>query len=233
MAFKLPASLIGRFGEHPKAVSIVGFGRSVYEFPASGAEMVWSINDASRVHWYIGPDMVVAMDDWKRDVRIDPKYVEFISSLGVPVCGTKAYKQWPCLFAYPVKEVVGMLGRPWLDNTCSYALALAIYLGIKEINLYGFDFWTRDTAGAIYDATEVAKEKYGKVPAWFAYYMSACTERRRLMEPGGECVSYLIGFARGRGLKVNVPAGTALMDLDREQYLYGYERQPDFLLGKK
>lgn len=222
MAIEFPARLRKKWGK--ERVSIVGFGPSQRHFDGRG--VVWAINDVQRVHLLPKADMIIAMDDWKRDYRIDPGYVGFISNMETPVCTSTAYQEWPCLFEYPIKPVVKMLGRPWLDNTWSYAMALAIYLGFREIRLYGADFWTADTEGMEIDAENYAAVKYGKVPSWFRYYMPPCTTRRRMMEPGGECLSHLIGFALGRGIDVFVPEGTALMDLDREQYLYGYENQP-------
>lgn len=50
------------------------------------------------------------------------------------------YEAYPGLVSFPFTEVLADLSLPYLNNTVSYAIALALHMGVDEIWLYGVDF---------------------------------------------------------------------------------------------
>ena len=47
---------------------------------------------------------------------------------------------YPGLVAFPLEDVVNNLEYSYFNSTAAYAVAYAIYLGVKKISLFGFDF---------------------------------------------------------------------------------------------
>ena len=214
-------------GRH--GLCIVGFGESRLPWESEEYDETWAINEVVRITPGLKPDIIVAMDDWERDNRIDPDYVSFISGLNVPVVSSAAYPKWPCLTAYPLKAVIAFIGYDrCFDNSICYAFALALFLRkFGEITLLGCDFWTKDDGKAIRAAKKAVGKRYGAVPEWFKYYQPVITRGRRLTEPGGDSLSLLIGLSAAHQIKVFIPKGTRLLNLDRDRYFYGYTKQPE------
>lgn len=48
--------------------------------------------------------------------------------------------KYPNWVKYPMEEVVNCIGYPYINNTVAYAVAYAIYIGVKEISIFGADF---------------------------------------------------------------------------------------------
>jgi hypothetical protein len=66
-----------------------------------------------------------------------------------PVYTTTAYPEWPCLVEYPTEAVLNSLGGPpYLNNSVAYAIAYAMYVGVKEMFLFGADFTYADNHAA-------------------------------------------------------------------------------------
>lgn len=240
MAIKFPKFVEG--DRKKKSLAILGMGGSYswfeyqIEHGERPAEDIWAVNNVGI--WLkdaqppFVPDLVIAMDDLKRDEDEFADYVRDMTSLPYPLltCTKHDYKN---TFEYPIKAVMKYLWpratrmdecRPVIDNTICYAFALAIYRGYSTIFLYGCDFRFPDEPIMIDDWRMEHKGK----PYWYVYHMAEPMMRRRDREPGLTTLCYLIGHARERGIEVRLPQNTTLFDMDRPFYCYGYQDQPDY-----
>jgi hypothetical protein len=69
------------------------------------------------------------------------KVGNYIESLNLLECPILMQKQWPEIphsVAYPINEIIAKYGG-YFTNTISYMIAYAIYLGAKEIGIWGVD----------------------------------------------------------------------------------------------
>ena len=76
-------------------------------------------------------------------------YIAGISQMKSPVYMQKKWPQIPTSAAYPVKKIIDHFGD-YFTNTISWMIALAIWMGYKEIGIWGVDmavdseyFWQR------------------------------------------------------------------------------------------
>lgn len=137
----------------PEHVALVALGPSSLMYNRQ-CEMVggrrhfcdetWTVNTYGDV---ILHDMLWHMDDVRTqeiraaggNIKIG-KMLEWIKTHEKKVMTSRAYPEYPSLVAYPLEDVVNALGIPYFNNTTSYAIAYAIYSGVKQLTLYGFDF---------------------------------------------------------------------------------------------
>ena len=63
--------------------------------------------------------------------------------------------------AYPLKKIVDKFGITYFANTICYMIAYAVYIGVKQIDLYGINMVPEDT-------TEYIHEK-GGVEFWLGF----------------------------------------------------------------
>ncbi|KKK79150.1 hypothetical protein LCGC14_2836400 [marine sediment metagenome] len=230
MAAKTPTRV------NPKSVTILAMGPTTMQYISQiGGQFerptkhVWAINNAGM--WFHDIDLIIAMDDFKRDSKTHPKYVKALTNRGVPVLTCTAHEEYPSLQEYPTAEVMEYLRvnpdfapHP-LDNSCNYALAYAMYLGMTEIHLYGFEFRAAMTKKAYIEAQKYAMERYGRVPEWFGFYMKEWLPRPG--EPGEESCHWLLGLCHGRGIKIRCSEDTTLLSASLPKFFYGFQDQPD------
>jgi len=196
---------------------------------------VWALNTCAK-ECGIKPDLVIAMDDLRRDHAADPAYcAKLFAGHKADVLTTVEYPEWPRAKAYPLAETIEALGVPLVlarhlfDNSTNYALALAITRGADHIGLHGVSFCFPDKPGGleIYRTLDWAGTKYENAPDWFKYYGKYALSERRPREPGIEACHFLLGLAVERGIAVSFGPKTTLLNLDREPYAYGFEEQPE------
>jgi hypothetical protein len=66
--------------------------------------------------------------------------LEALKRVTVPVYTSVPHPDFLNMQAYPLGEVVKAFGSVYFNNTIAYAIAYAIYIGVKEITLFGVDF---------------------------------------------------------------------------------------------
>lgn len=227
------------------SISILGMGHSLssyfQDFESNGytrpTDEAWGIN--SVMSW-LHPKLLtmgIAMDNFRRDMEMDggkhKQYVDNMLNSGLPIIADVAYPEWSHVTAYPLREVVSDIWPnataldqiiPDLENTINFSIALAIHKKFDEIRLYGCDFRRKDSPPMLYAVGE-ALEKIK--PWWFAYHDRDIVRGRRDLEPGEPCTMFLLGVAHERGIKVMIPKGSTLCNMDRGRYLYGYQEPPD------
>jgi hypothetical protein len=57
-----------------------------------------------------------------------------------PIYTSKAYPEYPGTVEYPLQAVCEAVGEAYFSTSVAYAIGYAIYLGVKELQLYGCDF---------------------------------------------------------------------------------------------
>ena len=197
---------------------------------------VWSVNNCFTC-CKVEPDLVIAIDDFRRDEEAEPGYAaKLFKGHNARVVTTVAYQEWPRAVAYPLSRVIESLGirreyaRRLFDNSCNYALALAIDQEWRRIGLYGMSFarpyskaYWRDVGMLDWERTPYQ----GRLrPDWFKYHGRIALISRQPTEPGSEAFHTLLGIALARGVDVAIYNST-LLNLDREAYYYGFQEQPD------
>jgi len=203
--------------EKPKRVAIVALGISVIDYFQAAmklggnrfalADETWTINKAGGV---IQSDIVFRMDDLRKsyeinhteymDFRGDRMMVEHVwndflkNDCQVPIMTSKAYPEFPTSVTFPLEDVINACQTSYFNTSPSYAIGYAIYLGVKEINLYGIDF---SYPGGNRHAAEAGR---------------ACVE------------SLLHIAMKIHGIQVNVAQNSTLLDTNvpNDRKLYGY-----------
>jgi len=144
----------------PYTVAIVAMGPSHVDYlneciGAKGrkgvADETWAINAMAGI---IEHDRAIMMDELpyfeKAARELNPGlagYATWLKTHPGPIYTPKFYPEFPGSVEYPLEAVLNVINYPYLNNTSSYALALAIYMGVKHIKLYGFDFTYPDNRG--------------------------------------------------------------------------------------
>lgn len=111
---------------------------------------VWTVNSG---FWAFNHDKVFIMDDLRVQATRYPVYGERLKVHPKPIITSTPYDEFPTAVAYPIQEVVDLIGEnAWLNNTVIYAIAYALLSGVKQLYLYGADFYyinmTRREEGA-------------------------------------------------------------------------------------
>ena len=218
-----------------KSVLICGCATGlVPESYADNFDSIWTLNLAHH-DCGVTPDLVIAMDDLRRDAKAEPGYVErLFDGHKADVLTTVANKKWPRAKPYPLQDVVDKLAirrifaARLFDNSLNYAFMLAIVRGFKIVGFHGCAFSRLDRPGdpEAFAADQWNDGPYRKRPDWFKWHAKDTLLTRRPREPGIEAFHFLLGVAVARGYDVQFSSPTTIMNFDREPYFYGFEKQP-------
>ncbi len=137
----------------PESVAIVAMGMSAATYlrlcAKAGdrkrvADETWAINSMGGV---IKHDLLFHMDD----CRVQEARAK--RSPGGNVAGmlgwlknhpkfftSRKYPEYPGAKEFPLQKVINSLGVAYFNNTVAYAIAYAIYIGVKKIGIYGADY---------------------------------------------------------------------------------------------
>lgn len=140
--------------EHPKRVAFVGLGpsieawvavqlrkgeaspevRGIYDF-----DEIWTLNRGARL---LAHDLSFVMDDLRGEARHDPDYGQALMRAEKPIITSRAYDEFPASMAYPLEAVAQLVGAEnlYFRNSVPYVLAYALFIGVKEIVLFGVDY---------------------------------------------------------------------------------------------
>jgi len=133
----------------PERVAIVAHGESAYRFILDTVVLtgqphwdeVWSVNFSANS---IQHDKLFQMDDLRLS---EQKYKGFRENLGKhnrPIITSTVYPEYPMSVRYPIGKVIHKIQDDFFYNTVCYAIGYALYIGVKELSLYGCDFHYRD-----------------------------------------------------------------------------------------
>ena len=106
-------------------------------------DQVWGLNQQAT--WKgIELDKCFVMDDLKLRMPFYAGYdfVNWLKDYKRPIITSKAYEEWPTSEDFPIKEIAHYFGLPLgisMYSTPDYMIALAIYEGATQIDLFGVD----------------------------------------------------------------------------------------------
>lgn len=135
-------------------MAIVGLGPSLHAYVDlvrglggrhKVADETWVVNSLGDL---LAHDRVFHMDDVRiQEVRAaaapDSNIAAMLAWMKAhpgPIYTSRAHPDYPGLAEFPLEAVVNDLGDAYFNSTVAYAVALAIYLGVKSIMLFGVDF---------------------------------------------------------------------------------------------
>lgn len=144
------------YDEKPEveSVAILGLGPSLSEFidfskRAGGAsafvDEVWGINAVGNV---VHCDRIFHMDDVRiQEIRAKAKPESNIANMlkwlkrhPGPIYTSRPHNQYKGLVAMPIEAMIRELTFDYFNSTAAWAVAYAVYIGVKHIKLYGCDF---------------------------------------------------------------------------------------------
>lgn len=139
-------------GGVPKVVALVAMGSSHAAYiqecmdKASRwkvADETWAINAACGV---LAHDRAFIMDrlSYFRESARENKhlegYADWLPFHKGPIYTSHEESDYTGSVPYPIKEVVQKLGEAYFNSTPAYALAYALYLGVKTVKIFGCDY---------------------------------------------------------------------------------------------
>jgi hypothetical protein len=105
---------------------------------------VWTVNTYGDVFAH---DMLWHMDDVRiQEARAQAgnakigKMLAWMKTHDKPIMTSRAHPDYPALREFPLEDVLNALGIPYFNGTTAYAIAYAIYSGVKKLTLFGLDF---------------------------------------------------------------------------------------------
>ena len=124
----------------PEKVAIVGFADSKVSAPYNDPSFeIWAVNemwvDPTVQRW----DVLFEIHDldWIKEGKRDKRHYEFLKKCQKPIFMIDHYEDIPNSIKFPKDEILEYFDTTYFTNSISFEIALAIYLGFKEIHLYG------------------------------------------------------------------------------------------------
>jgi hypothetical protein len=138
----------------PEHVAIVGMGPSAGQYEnivkrlgsrRAFADETWCINAIADV---LNCDRVFHMDDVRvQEIRAQARpesniarMLEWMRLHPGPIYTSFPHKDYPGLVPFPLEAVANATGYVYFNSTAAYAVALAVYLGVKKLTIFGNDF---------------------------------------------------------------------------------------------
>lgn len=132
----------------PQRVAIVALGGSGTDYVrqimgsalmAAPYDEVWTLNRGFRGFPH---DKLFVMDDLRWLAKKDKAYGKLLEAHDKPIITSTPYPEFPTAVAYPFEEVRAKLQDDiFAVNTVAYMTAYAIYKGVKELSVFGADFF--------------------------------------------------------------------------------------------
>jgi hypothetical protein len=138
----------------PDSVAIVGLGPSLDAYVSTCRAMggrhrlateTWAINGLGDV---LACDRIFHMDDVRiQQIRAEAApesniaaMLDWMRTHPGPIYTSKGHPDYPGLVDYPLEDVINVTGHAYFNSTFAYALAFAVFLGVKTVHLFGADF---------------------------------------------------------------------------------------------
>lgn len=130
----------------PNSVAIVALGPSNHDYVNATCskkeflrvDEVWLVNSANNS---FRGDKIFVMDNLKRVESRFPIWAASLQRSQTPVITSVAYPDYPSSVAYPLEAVCDHFKDDFMTTTVAYMLAYAIYTNVKDLYLFGCDFW--------------------------------------------------------------------------------------------
>jgi len=137
----------------PNSVSIVAMGMSAATYMRlcsnkgnrkRVSDETWAINSMGGV---IKHDLLFHMDDCKiQEARAQRRENSNVAGMITWLkdhpnfMTSRKYDGYEGAIEFPLQDVINYLGVTYFNNTVAYAVAYAIYIGVKKIGIYGADY---------------------------------------------------------------------------------------------
>ena len=162
----------------PRSVALLGLGPSIGLYLDTVkrlggrkkiADETWAINALGDI---IKCERVFHMDDIRIQMaraQADPEsniaaMVEWLRHHPGPIYTSTPHPDFPGMVEFPLEEVINNVPFTYFNNTCSYAVAFAIHLGVRKLSMWGIDF--------TYPDAHSAEKGRGCVEFWLGYAAS-------------------------------------------------------------
>ena len=132
----------------PKRVCIVALGGSSGDFVrqamstqlmAKPYDEVWTLNRGFKGFPH---DKLFALDDLRWLAKKDKAYGKMLMAHTKPIVTSTVYPEFPTAVAYPFEEVRQKLNDDiFAVNTVAYMVGYALLKGVKELSIFGADFF--------------------------------------------------------------------------------------------
>jgi hypothetical protein len=134
------------------SVAILGLGPSLNQFielakrhGGKHVDEVWGINSLGDL---FNCDRVFHMDDVRvqeRRAQANPegniaRMLEWLKKHHGPIYTSRKHPDYPGLVDFPLADLTNAFGQVYYNSTAAYAIAMALFLDVKRIEVYGFDF---------------------------------------------------------------------------------------------
>ena len=233
-----------------KRVCLLGLGPSLSTFvnitknagsPAILCEEVWGINAVANV---IRCDRVFHMDDMtiqgiRAAARPESNIAAMIEGLRThpaPIYTSIVRDGWPGLVAFPLVDVLNDVGCAYMNSTAAYAVAFAIWAGVKKLTLFGCDF--------TYARSHDAEKGRAGVEFWLGAFharggeigLSRDTSLMDACEPldkrlyGYDAVELNLRTVGHRTYSIEPKERTSLPTADEIEAAYDHEQHPNPLM---
>lgn len=146
--------------EAPRCVAIVAMGPSRNEYLAECAgaagrhrvaDETWAINAMAGVIQHDRAIIMDALPYFAQAAREQPAhdgYRDWLRTHPGPIYTQRVYEGFPGSVEYPLEAVLNTVRYPYFNNTCAYAIALAIHMRVRHLKLYGMDYtYGKDNRG--------------------------------------------------------------------------------------
>lgn len=138
----------------PRHVAIVGMGPSAEQFMdyakrlggrSALCDEVWTINGLGDV---LASDMTFHMDDVRvQEIRSAAKpdsniaqMLKWMRKHPGPIMTSRVHPDYPGLVEFPLADVLNKYPMGYFNGTAAYAVAYALFIGVKKISVWGCDF---------------------------------------------------------------------------------------------
>ncbi len=134
------------FDTVPNSIVLLGLGPSYQTYIGEilvklgqpFAEEVWTINGGAVAFQC---DRCFSIADLETDLHTIPHWARWLAKAKVPIYTSRAYPQFPSTITYPLDEIRKFVKMDLVFcNTGPMALAMAMWMGVKDIYLFGIDY---------------------------------------------------------------------------------------------
>lgn len=231
----------------PGSVAILGLGPSLNQFTELAkrhggrhVDEVWGINAVGDV---FACDRVFHMDDVRvQEARAAGRpesniavMLQWMRKHPGPIVTSCRHHGYPGLVDFPLRDVVARFNHAYFNSTAAYAISYAVFLGVRRIEVYGFDFTYPNAHHAekgracveFWLGIAVANGIDVRVPH-VSTLLDACTPDERLY--GYDCVDVTFSRTDAGVLNVDFKARETLPTAAEIEARYDHTRHPNHLV---
>lgn len=150
---------VGKFPfKTKKKVAIVGFAPSWNKVPWDDEDMeVWGLNELYNFFRQVPnshAERWFEIHSPNSPSKNTPQHRAWLKKATIPIYMQRHYDEIPSSVSYPKDEVIkffeakGHMGKQYFTNSISWMIALAIYEGFEEIQIFGVDMATDSEYGS-------------------------------------------------------------------------------------